>query len=199
MNSLVVAILAIAFAVGLGAPAGYALARFRFRGRSIVRVVVLAAKIFPVAIVAISLAVTFSRLGLSDNLVGVALVHGAIALPFVILIVGGAFSETSAELEDAAETLGTGRFGAFVRVALPPALPGLVAAAILTFVISWNEVFAASLLTVRIRTLPAQVFASLSTSPLGFKFAAAVVMALPAIVLILGIRGYLRRVWGSRG
>ena len=199
VNSLVVAVLAIAFAVGLGAPAGYGLARFSFRGRSILKAVVLAAKIFPIAIVAIPLAVTFPQLGMSDNLVGVALVHGAIALPFVTLIVGGAFTQTGAEIEDAAETLGTGRLGAFIRVALPPALPSLVAAAILTFVISWNEVFAASILTVRVRTLPAQVFASLSTSPLGFKFAAAVVMALPAIVLILSIRGYLTRSWGSRG
>jgi multiple sugar transport system permease protein len=199
VNSLLVAILAIAFAVGLGAPAGYALARFSFRGRSVLQAAVLAAKLFPIAILAIPLAVVFSQLGLYDNLVGVALVHGAIALPFVCLIVGGAFARTGADLEDAAQTLGTGPFGAFVRVALPPAVPSLVAAAILTFVISWNEVFAASILTVRVRTLPAQVFASLSTSPLGFKFAAAVVMAAPAIVLIFAIREYLKRVWGSRG
>jgi multiple sugar transport system permease protein len=199
LNSLFVALLAIVFGVGLGAPAGYALARFRFRGRGTFQAVVLVAKMFPVAILAIPLAVTFLQLGLYDNLVGVALIHAAIALPFVILIVGGVFAAVSHELEEAAETLGSSRWDAFVRVALPPALPGLVAAAIFTFVVSWNEVFAASILTVRMRTLPAQVFASLSTSPLAFKFAAGLILVLPAVVLIVLIRRYLMKLWGPRG
>jgi multiple sugar transport system permease protein len=143
--------------------------------------------------------VTFLQLGMYDNLVGVALIHAAIALPFVILIVGGVFAAVSHELEEAAETLGSSRWDAFVRVALPPALPGLVAAAIFTFVVSWNEVFAASILTVRMRTLPAQVFASLSTSPLAFKFAAGLILVLPAVVLIVLIRRYLMKLWGPRG
>jgi len=77
-------------------------------------------------------------------------------------------------------------------------MPGLAAAAIFAFVISWNEVFAASILTVRTRTLPAQILASLSTSPLAIKFIAAFFMVLPAVVLIILIRRYLRLVWGSR-
>jgi multiple sugar transport system permease protein len=83
-------------------------------------------------------------------------------------------------------------------VALPPAAPGLAAAAIFAFVISWNEVFAASILTVRTRTLPAQVLASLSTSPLALKLVAGFVMVLPAIVFIVLIRRYVRLVWGPR-
>jgi multiple sugar transport system permease protein len=199
LNSVLVAGLAIAFGVGLGAPAGFALARFRFRGRATFQAVVLMAKMFPIAILAIPLAVTFVQLGLYDSLIGVALVHAAIALPFVVLIVGGVFVAVSHELEDAAETLGCSRWEAFLRVALPPALPGLAAAAIFTFVISWNEVFAASILTVRMRTLPAQVFASLSTSPLAFKFVSGVVMVLPAVVCIVVIRRYLMKLWGPRG
>jgi multiple sugar transport system permease protein len=161
--------------------------------------VVLVAKLFPIAILAIPLAVIFLQIGLYDSLVGVALVHAAIALPFVILIIGGVFVAVSRELEEAAETLGCSRWDAFRRIALPPALPGLAAAAIFTFVISWNEVFAASILTVRMRTLPAQVFASLSTSPLAFKFVAGFVMVLPAVVLAVAIRRYLVKVWGPRG
>lgn len=199
VNSVFVALVAIVFGVGLGAPAGYALARFRFRGRGTFQAVVLVAKMFPMALLAIPLAVSFVQLGLYDSLIGVALIHAAIALPFVILIVGAAFVAVSRELEEAAETLGCGRWTAFLRVALPPALPGLAAAAVFTFVISWNEVFAASILTVRMRTLPAQVFASLSTSPLAFKFVAGLVMVLPAVILIVLIRRYLMKLWGPRG
>jgi multiple sugar transport system permease protein len=199
VNSMVVALLAIVLGVGLGAPAGYAFARFRFRGRGTFQAVVLVAKLFPIAVLAIPLAVTFVRLGLYDSLIGVALIHAAIALPFVILIIGGVFVAISQELEEAAETLGCSRWDAFVRVALPPALPGLAAAAIFTFIISWNEVLAASILTVRLRTLPAQVFASLSTSPLAFKLVAGLVMVLPAVVLIVLIRRYVTKLWGPRG
>lgn len=198
-NSLFVALLAIVFGVGLGAPAGYALARFQFRGRGTFQALVLVARMFPIALLAIPLAVVFLQLGLYDSLISVALIHAAIALPFVIIIVGGVFVAVSHELEEAAETLGCSRWDAFLRVALPPALPGLAAAAIFTFVISWNEVFAASILTVRMRTLPAQVFASLSTSPLAFKLVAGLVMVLPAVVLIVLIRRSVMKLWGPRG
>jgi len=159
---------------------------------------VLATKMFPIAILSIPLAVTFLQLGLYDNLVSVALVHTAMALPFIVLVTGGVFVAVSHELEEAAQTLGCSRWGAFLRVALPLALPGLAAAAIFTFVISWNEVFAATILTLRTRTLPAQVLASLATSPLAYKFAGGLFMVLPAIVFIFLIRKYLMNLWGSR-
>jgi len=198
LNSLAVALLTVVVSLALGAPAAYALARFRFRGRAAFRAVVLVTKLFPVAILAIPLAAIFVRLGLYDSLISVALVHSAMAIPFVILIVGAVFVALPHDLEEAAETLGSSRWGAFRRVALPPAMPGLAAAAIFAFVISWNEVFAASILTVRARTLPAQVLASLSTSPLALKFIAAFFMVLPAVIFFILIRRYLRTVWGPR-
>src|SRR5436309_5050257 len=198
INSLLVALATIAFGLTLGTPAGYALARCRFRGSETFQVIVLATKMFPIAILSIPLAVTFLQLGLYDNLVSVALVHTAMALPFIILVTGGVFVAVSHELEEAAQTLGCTRWGAFLRVALPLALPGLAAAAIFTFVISWNEVFAATILTLRTRTLPALVLAGLGTSPLGFKFAGGLFMAMPAIVFIFLIRRYLMNLWGSR-
>jgi multiple sugar transport system permease protein len=198
LNSLLAALITVAVGLALGAPAAYALARFRFRGREAFRAVVLVTKMFPIAILAIPLAAILVRAGLYDNLVSVALVHTAMALPFVILIVGGAFVASAGDLEEAAETLGSSRWGAFARVALPPAVPGLAAAAIFAFVISWNEVFAASILTVRTRTLPAQILASLSTSPLALKLVAAFFMVLPAVVFIVLVRRYVRFAWGPR-
>ena len=198
LNSLIVALLTVVVGLALGAPAAYALARFRFRGREAFRAVVLVTKMFPIAILAIPLAAIFVRLGLYDNLISVALVHTVMALPFVILIVGAVFVALPHDLEEAAETLGASRWAAFVRVALPPAVPGLAAAAIFAFVISWNEVFAASILTVRTRTLPAQVLASLSTSPLALKLVAGFFMVLPAVVFIVLIRRYVRTAWGPR-
>lgn len=198
INSIIVALVTIALSLALGAPAGYALARFTFRGRQGFQIVVLATKMFPVAILSIPLAVAFLRLGLYDNIFGVALVHTAMALPFVILVTAGVFAGVSNELEEAAMTLGCSRFTAFLRVALPLALPGLAAAAIFTFVISWNEVFAASILTLRQRTLPAQVLSGLQQSPLYFKFAGGFFMVMPAVVFIFFMRRYLLNLWGGR-
>ncbi|HET7699404.1 MAG TPA: carbohydrate ABC transporter permease [Candidatus Limnocylindria bacterium] len=198
LNSLAVAAITIVLSLALGAPAGYALARFAFRGRQGFQLVVLATKMFPVAILSIPLAVAFVRLGLYDNVIGVALVHTAMALPFVILVTAGVFAGVSNELEEAAMTLGCSRVAAFLRIALPLALPGLAAAAIFTFVISWNEVFAASILTLRQRTLPALVLFALQQSPLYFKFAGGFFMVLPAVVFIFFMRRYLLNLWGGR-
>jgi multiple sugar transport system permease protein len=198
LNSISVALITIVLSLVLGAPAGYALARFTFRGRQGFQLVVLATKMFPVAILSIPLAVAFLRLGLYDNVVGVSLVHTAMALPFVVLVTAGVFAGVSNELEEAAMTLGCSRVTAFLRIALPLALPGLAAAAIFTFVISWNEVFAASILTLRQRTLPALVLFALQQSPLYFKFAGGFFMVLPAVVFIFFMRRYLLNLWGGR-
>jgi multiple sugar transport system permease protein len=195
-NSVIVALGTIVLGLLIGTPAGYALARFRFPGRDFVQVGVLISKMFPIAILSIPLAVTFIQLGLYDTLYGVIIIHTAMVLPFIVIVTSGVFLGVSRELEEAATTLGTSRFGAFVRVALPLALPGLAAAAIFTFVTSWNEVFAATILTVRNTTLPAQVLASLNISPLYFRFAGGFFLIIPSLFFIFFMRRYLFNLWG---
>ena len=195
-NSVIVALGTIVVALALGAPAGYALSRFRFPGRDVFQLAVLSSKMFPIAILAIPLAVTFIDLGLYDKLLGVIIIHSAMVLPFVVIVTAGVFATVSRELEEAAQTLGTSRLGAFVRVALPLALPGLAAAAIFAFVTSWNEVFAATILTLRERTLPALVVASLNQSPLYFKFAGGFFLIIPSLFFIWFMRKYLFNLWG---
>ena len=195
-NSIIVALGTIVLSLAIGAPAGYALARFRFPGRDAFHLAVLSSKMFPIAILSIPLAVTFIGIGLYDTLLGVVIIHSAMVLPFVVIVTSGVFYSVSRELEEAAMTLGTSRFGAFMRVALPLALPGLAAAAIFAFVSSWNEVFAATILTVRERTLPAHILATLNQSPLYFKFAGGFFMIIPSLFFIFFMRRYLFNLWG---
>ena len=122
--------------------------------------------------------------------------HTALALPFTVLITSSVFVSVPRELEEAAQTLGSTPIGAFIKVVLPLALPGLAAAAIFTFVLSWNEVFAAVILTLQQRTLPALVLTQLNQSPLPAKFAAAFFMLAPSLVVIFIIRRYLLGLWG---
>ncbi len=197
LNSVWVALLTLAFTLAVGAPAGYAVARFFFRGREAFRLGILITRMFPTALLAVPLAVTFIRWGLYDTLVGVALIHTAMALPFAVIITTGIFMGVPKDLEEAAMTLGCSRFGAFARVALPLALPGLAAAAMFTFVISWNEVFAATILTVNNRTLPAHILTTIQASPLYFRFAGGFFMILPALFFMFLIRRYLFHMWGG--
>jgi multiple sugar transport system permease protein len=196
INSLIVGLMTLVMSTVLGAPAGYALARFAFRGRDSFQLLILMTRAFPIAILAVPLTVTFITWGLYDTLWAVALVHTALALPTTVLITASIFISVPVDLEEAALTLGCTPLGAFTRVAMPLALPGLAAASIFTFVLSWNEVFASVILTVSNRTLPAQVLTSLGDSPLPYRFAGGFALILPALVFIFFIRRYLFNMWG---
>jgi multiple sugar transport system permease protein len=195
-RSVQVALITLVLSTIIGAPAGYAVARFAFRGRDAFRLTILSTRAFPIVILSIPLAVTFIEWGLYDSIWSVALMHTALAMPFTILITSSIFVGVPRDLEEAALTLGCTPASAFLRVVLPLALPGLAAASIFTFVLSWNEVFAAVILTLRERTLPALVLSQLTDSPVPFRFAAAWFMLAPSLVFIFVIRRYLLGLWG---
>src|SRR5919199_433692 len=195
-NSLMVGLMTLVMSTVLGAPAGYALARFAFRGRDSFQLLILMTRAFPIAILAVPLTVTFINWNLYDTLWAVALVHTALALPTTVLITASIFVAVPVDLEEAALTLGCTPVGAFTRVALPLALPGVAAASIFTFVLSWNEVFASVILTVSNRTLPAQVLSSLNDSPLPYRFAGGFALIVTALIFIFFIRRYLFNMWG---
>lgn len=196
LNSIIAASLTMLFSILLGAPAGYALARFSFRGQSAFRLLVLLTRAFPLAILALPLTVIFIRTGLYDTPLGVSLVHTALALPFAALVTSSLFVGIPREYEEAAWVFGCTRWQAFRKVVLPLALPGVAAAAIFAFVISWNEVFAASVLTVRERTLTAYLLAVLSESPLHYRFAGGFILIVPSVLFIFAVRKYLFAMWG---
>ena len=195
-NSIFVGAITLVLSLVIGAPAGYALSRFAFRGRDAFKILILTTRAFPIVILSIPLAVTFIRWGLYDTVLAVALVHTALALPTTVLITSSIFISVPRDLEEAALTLGCTPVGAFWRVVLPVALPGLAASSLFTFVLSWNEVFAATILTVSSRTLPAQVFSALNDSPLPFRFAGGFALIVPSLVFIFFIRRYLFNMWG---
>jgi multiple sugar transport system permease protein len=196
LRSVEVAVVCMAFSLVLGAPAGYALARFAFRGANIYRLMILTTRAFPVGMLALPLAVGFARLGIYDSVFGVALMHTALALPFAVLVTASLFLGIPRELEEAAWVFGCSGPGAFRRVMLPLAIPGIAATAIFAFVISWNEVFAASVLTVRNKTLTAYLLTLLSEAPLQSQFAGGLLLILPSVAFIFIVRRYLFALWG---
>ncbi len=195
-NSILVAGLTMILSIAIGAPAGYALSRFDFRGKELFRLLILLTRAFPLPLLALPLAVMFIRTGLDDTVLGLALVHTTLALPFAVLITFSLFSGIPMELEEAAWTLGCTRLTAFNKVVFPLILPGITASAIFAFVISWNEVFAAAVLTIENRTLTAFLLQNLDTSPLHLKFAGGFILVVPALIFIFAVRKYLFAMWG---
>lgn len=195
-NSVLVAGITMVLSIVIGAPAGYALSRFDFRGKELFRLLILLTRAFPLPLLALPLAVMFIRTGLDDTVLGLALVHTTLAIPFAVLITFSLFSGIPLELEEAAWTLGCTRLTAFTKVVLPLILPGITASAIFAFVISWNEVFAAAVLTIENRTLTAFLLQNLDTSPLHLKFAGGFILVVPALIFIFAVRKYLFAMWG---
>ena len=195
-NSLIVATMTMVMSIAIGAPAGYALSRFEFRGKATFRLLILMTRAFPLPLLALPLAIMFIRTGLDDTALGLAFVHTTLAIPFAVLITFSLFSGIPLELEEAAWTLGCTRLTAFTKVVLPLILPGITASAIFAFVISWNEVFAAAVLTTENRTLTAFLLQNLDTAAIHLKFAGGFILVLPALIFIFAVRKYLFAMWG---
>jgi len=197
INSVIVAVITLTLSTIIAAPAGYALSRYVFRGRDAFRLAILAVRAFPIVILAIPLAIVFISMGIYDNVFSLSLMHTALTLPTTILVIGSVFASVPYSLEEAAQVYGCTPLQAFRHVVLPLVMPGIAAAAIFTFVMSWNEVFAASVLTIQNRTLPAQVLTALPYSPEPYQFAGGFFMLIPSMIFIFFIRRYLFNMWGQ--
>lgn len=196
LNSIKVAGLTMLLSFIIGLPAGYALSRYIFSGKNFLKLLCLATKMFPLMVLAVPLLIIFMKMGVSDTIWGASLAHTAMVLPIIILIFSSILSGVSMDYEEAAMIFGLSRIHAFFRITLPLALPGLAASAIFAFVLSWNEVFVATILTLTNRTLPAHILKTAMASPDYLKFTAGFIMAVPAMVFIFFVRKHLVTMWG---
>jgi multiple sugar transport system permease protein len=197
LNSVQVGVGTVLLVLLVGLPAGYALARYAFRGASPYQLFLLLTRALPIVVLSVPLAQVFLTTGLYDTTYAVILLHSVLSLPTTVLITAAVFLAVPREHEEAAFTFGATPLRAFVRVVAPQALPGIAAAAIFAFVLSWNEVLGASILTLNRRTLPAHVLSTLAHSPLAFRFAGGLALIVPALVFILVMRRYLLNMWGA--
>lgn len=197
INSVLVGVATLVVSLLVGAPAGYAIARFAFPGRNNYQLFLLFTRALPIVVLSVPLATLFLTVGVYDTPLAVTLLHTALALPTTILLTASVFLAVPVDAEEAARIFGCTPIGAFLRVVLPLALPGVAAASIFTFVMSWNEVLGATILTLNQRTLPAQILSSLSDSPLAFRFAGGFFLIVPAIIFIAVMRKYLLNMWGT--
>ncbi len=197
-NSTIVALTASTLAVILGSLAAYGLSRFRYRFGFMrnpdISFFFLSQLILPPVVLALPFLVLYRSLDLLDTRIGLILLYTLTVLPIVIWIMRDQFASIPVELEEAALVDGLSIWGAFLTIVLPIALPGMVAAFILSLVLTWNEYFFAALLTsTDAKTLPVMVASQTGSQGINWWSMAALSTAaiLPLIVIGIVLEKYI--------
>jgi len=147
-NSLIVALACTAVTVVVASIAGYALARLKIRGVAAILGFILLAGFFPVLAMIGPLFLLMRHLDLLDNIYPLIIIYTVYTLPISTWLLKNFFEQIPAELEDAALTDGATRLQVLRKVVIPVAVPGVFTAAILSFILAWNDfTFAVSFLT----------------------------------------------------
>ena len=192
MNSAVIALSASTLAVLLGSLAAYGLSRFSYRfgfmKNDDISFFFLSQLILPPVVLALPFLVLYKELALLDTRIGLILLYTLTVLPIVIWIMKDQFSTIPTELEEAAMVDGLGIWGAFFTIILPIALPGMVAAFILSLVLTWNEYFFAALLTsTHANTLPVMVASQTGSQGISWWSMAALSFAAILPLIVIGV------------
>ncbi len=196
MNSVVISLSSSTLAVMLGSLAAYGLSRFSYRfgfmRNSDISFFFLSQLILPPVVLALPFLVLYKELALLDTRIGLILLYTLTVLPIVIWIMRDQFAGIPTELEEAALVDGLSIWGAFATIVLPIALPGMVAAFILSLVLTWNEYFFAALLTsTHANTLPVMVASQ--TGSQGISWWSMAALSFAAILPLVAIGVLLER------
>jgi raffinose/stachyose/melibiose transport system permease protein len=189
LNSIVVTTSAVVMVVGVGAMAAFALARYRFRGRSMMVSYFLIGQMIPATVLIVPLYLIVRALQMLNTYQGLVFAYTAGALPLVIFLLRGFFMTIPSEIEDAARIDGASEWQLFARIILPLGAPGLATAAIFEFLFIWNDFVLVLVVMQRnvMRTLTLAVFQAVGEYGTDFPslFAGLTVSAVPVIVVYL--------------
>ncbi|HET6703354.1 ABC transporter permease subunit [Amycolatopsis sp.] len=187
VNTILVSVASTAIALVCAALAGYALARLRFRGSESFTVTILLTYVMPGALLFIPLYQLVSGIGLNDSLWSLVLAYPTFTLPFATWLLVGYFKSIPADLEEAALVDGCTRFGAFLRIVLPLAKPGLLAVALFTLTNAWNEFLFAFVFITKddYKTLPVGMQSMIvgDVVPQGQLAAASLLISIPVVLM----------------
>jgi multiple sugar transport system permease protein len=143
-NSAMVALSATLISMACGLPAAYSIVRFGVGGEKF-RLAILGSRMIPPVVLVLPMFVLFQSLGLNHTLVGLILGHSAMLAPFNTWLMIGFLQGIPSEIEEAALIDGCSHLGVLTRVTLPLARPGLATSAVMSLIISWNDLFYAIL------------------------------------------------------
>jgi putative spermidine/putrescine transport system permease protein len=184
--TVLVAGLATGLAILIGVPAGRALGLYRFRGKGLVELIILAPVIVPGIAVALGLHGVFIQAGLTNTLAGVVLVHLIPTLPYMTLVMAAVFANYDLAHEAQARSLGASALQTFRHVTLPAIMPGIILGGLFAFLVSWSQyVLTLMIGGGRIITLPLLLFNFASAGRNDITGAIGIIYVLPGIVILL--------------
>lgn len=195
MNSIVVAVTATLLILAVAAPAAYALAQLRMRGRLFL-MAILVARMVPGVALLVPVYLIASRLGALDTYGALIVIYTAFNLPFAIWLLRGFFRDVPHEVREAAIIDGCSEFQVFRRLILPLVAPGLVATGVFVFIACWNEfLFALALTNTHAATAPLSIvgFRNEYGVQWGAIGAAALMISSPVVVFAMVMQRYLVR------
>ena len=192
-TSVWIAILVVVVALALSVPAGYALARLRLPGRTLVMLLFLLPQAFPSVAIYLNVARMFYAVGLAGTVAGVVLVHAAHGLVYSVWITSAAFASVDRDLELAARNMGAGPMRCFLTVTLPLAAPGILASAIFVFLESLDEFTGTFFVGVpQVTTLPLLLYNAGMGGNYQIASITALILLVPSILFMLVIERFLR-------
>lgn len=196
-NSFATAMLTIAFTLALGIPAGFALARFPLPMKEGLFVLLLLALIVPYQALLTPTFLMFAKLGLTNSVLGLAIIHTAIQFPFSIYILRNGFESIPIELEEAAVIDGCTPFQILLRIALPMLMPAVVTVSLFAFITSWNEFLGALVMmskqdsfTLPLILAAARTETSLGGTDWGMLQAGVMISIIPCVAIYLLLQKY---------
>ncbi|WP_376089294.1 ABC transporter permease [Roseomonas sp. CCTCC AB2023176] len=187
-TSAVLAAMVAALSLALGFPAAYAIVRLNFPGRRLLAGLLVAPLLLPTLVLGLAVLLALQPLGLTATWPGLLIAHLTLAVPFAVRILATAIGAVPAELEAAARTLGASPLRVALRITVPLAAPGALAAAALAFLVSFDEtVLSLFLVGPRLTTLPVELFryAERRTDPLVAALSVLLVLIALAVVLLV--------------
>lgn len=198
-NSLIIAVSVTCISLVFGTFAAYGLARFTYFGsfKKHISFWILSTRMIPPIVTLVPLYVLFSTVGLLNTKWSMIIAYTGFNLPFVVWMMKGYFSEIPREMEESAMVDGDTRFGAMLRIAIPLAKPSIAATAIFSFLLSWNEMLLALILsdTAASQTFPVALGTRISQHQIfwGEITAGGVVAILPVVILAFTVQRHLVR------
>lgn len=191
MDSLLVAFGSTFLGLALTLTASYSFSRFKFRFRQLFLIQFLVINMFPVVLLIVPLFIIMRNLGLMDTHLALIIAYSTFTIPFATWMMTGFFKAIPIELDESAQIDGLGRFGTFVRVILPIAVPGVSATGIYIFINAWNEFIYASILTSSsVRTIPVSLQNMIGEYQIawGLLTAGGTVAAVPILVMFFFVQ-----------
>lgn len=194
-NSLVISILTAACTIVVAAPAAYAYSRYRFTGRRAGMLMFLSTQMFPASMLLLPTYILLVKLQLINQMYGLLIPYIATALPFTVWNLKGYFDTIPRSLEESAYIDGCGAISAFYKIVLPLSTPGLAISALFAFMTAWSEYIIAKVILTKpnVLTLPVGLVRLQGefTTQWGIYSAAAIITALPVVILFVSLSRFL--------